>query len=270
LLEGLVVSAAGYGAILLALSWLSRFNGTPGEPTADRLPPPPPLPSSLLPRRILLDLGVVAVLLIAAAVPLIAGSRDVSLARNLERLPGTLGSWRLASVESSTKDAAGITENLVGAYPTSAGVRTFAGVDDEIALLYENSSPVRLRLYVGYYRRQQEGRELAGDAGQVLATASTPVVLTVGSDTVRAREVVRATDGVQRGVLYWFDIDGRVVSDRYLAKAYTLWNGLTRQRTNGAVVMISWESTTTAPDARAEAIAFARELLPLLRNYFAG
>jgi EpsI family protein len=189
----------------------------------------------------------------------------------LEMLPTTISSWRMVSIDSTpTRRLSGISEDLIGAYPTSAGVRRFTGVDDEISIVYENPSPVRLRLYVGYYRRQEEGRELAGDTGRVLAAASTPVSLNVRSETLTAREVIRADDGVQRGILYWYDINGRVVSDRYLAKAYTIWDGLVRQRTNGAVVMITWEGTRAEPDGRAHATAFARELLPVVRNYLNG
>jgi EpsI family protein len=272
LLEGLVVSAVGYGLILLALSCLARFNGTRRDAVSAPLTVPEHCVSYDVARRRVLDLAVIAVLLIASLVPLVGGSADVRLARNLERLPGTLGAWRLASLDPAPSSRlSGIKEDLVGAYRTSVGVRQFAGVDDEISLVYESPSAVRLRVYVGYYRRQEEGRELAGDAGQVLATASTPVSFGIGSETVTAREVVRAADGVERGILYWYDINGRIVSDTYRAKVHTLWNGLTRRRTNGAVIMITWEGTTAANrDGRAEAISFARELLPVLRNYFNG
>jgi len=270
-LEGLVVSAAGYAMILVVLSWLSRFNGTPAEATGNRELAPQPSRSSHWPRRRLLDLAVIGILLIAAAMPLVARSTDVGLARDLEMLPGTLGSWRLVSRDSAEMSRlSGIREDLVQSYPESTGVLRFAGVDDETSLVYENSS-MRLRLYVGYYRRQEQGRELAGDAGQALAAASTPVSLALGSETVTAREVVRTGDGARRGILYWYDVNGRLVSDRYMAKAYTAWDALTRQRTNGAVVMITWETPSAANvDGRAQATAFARELAPVLRNYFGG
>jgi EpsI family protein len=254
------------------MSWLSRFNSSPADVKNNPPPAPERSAASHAPRRDVADFAVIAMLLIVAAIPVLARPGDVGLARDLKMLPSRVGAWRMASV--STTPAAGlfgIREDLVGAYSTPTGVRTFAGVDDEIVLVYENSSPVRLRLYVGYYRRQDEGRELSGDAGQVLAAASKPVSLTVGFETIEAREVVRALDGAQHGILYWYDINGRIVSDTYRAKAYTAWDGLTRQRTNGAVVMIAWEGTPAASaDGRAQAISFARELVPILRDYFKG
>lgn len=270
LLEGLIVSAAGYTIIIFVLSWLVSFNGTRGETLPYERRASQSSLSFPLKRRPLIDLGIIGVLFVAGIVPLVAGAKDVGLPRALGMLPGTLGNWRAAEFEAAPfTRVSGVSEDLVGAYPTSAGVRRFAGVDDEISRVYENSDPIKLRLYVGYYRRQAEGRELAGDAGQVLATASTPVSLTIGSEEITAREIVRAADGLERGVLYWYDIDGRIVSNPYLTKAYTVWNGLIRQRTNGAVIMITWESAPAAhADGRAAAFAFAHELVPVLRSYF--
>jgi hypothetical protein len=58
---------------------------------------------------------------------------------------------------------------------------------------------------------------------------------TIGPETVMAREVVRVGDGVQSRVLYWYDIDGRIVSNPFLAKAYTFG---TVSRTS--VRMVPW------------------------------
>jgi EpsI family protein len=262
--EGLVVSAAGYGVILAFLSALARFNKIPQQQTDRRMSIPVPSSSSPVRRRRFLDLGVVGALLMAAPMPLLAGSADVGLTRDLKMLPTRVGNWRAANVDSAAAThVSGVREDLVEAYPTSTGIRRFAGVDNEVSLVYENASSGRLRLYVGYYRHQEEGRELAGETGRLLAKASAPVSLRMGSETVTAREIVRGAEG---GLLYWYDIDGRIVSNSYLVKAYTVWDGLTRQRTNGGVIMISWEGAR--PDGRAEAIAFAGELIPVLQTYF--
>jgi EpsI family protein len=206
-------------------------------------------------------------MLVAAPFTLVAGSRDVEPRQELHTLPGTVGNWWMQHGDTSRAlPLPGISEALVGAYPTATGFRKFVGADDEVWRVYRNPSAMRLRLYVGYYRRQEEGRELTGDAGRVLAAASTPVRLTVGSETMTVGEIVREADGVQRGILYWYDINGRVVSSAFLAKAYTIWDGFTRRRTNGAVVMISWDGPEQ--DGREQAAAFARELLSMLRRHF--
>ncbi len=65
------------------------------------------------------------------------------------------------------------------------------------------------------------------------------------------------------------DLNGRIAADMCLAKAYTVWDALTRRRTNGAVVMVSWECPPGVEfDAsRLKALGFVRELVPVLRHY---
>ena len=264
--EGLLVSAGGYAIIIALLYWLARYNQISAPKIL--LPQTEPQPASAS-RQPALDFAVIAILIVTGILPLMAMSREVNPGRDLRSLPKTVGVWKAADAPPLTRPWSGVSEELVDAYPTPAGVRSFAGVDDEISRLYENPSSLPLRLYVGYYRRQQEGRELAGDTGQILAAAATPMVLINGSQNVIAREVVRTDSNGQRGLLYWYYIDGHAVSDTYLAKVYTIWNGLVHQRTNGAVVMITWDRLPISiGDARTQAQAFARDLLPVLSGYF--
>jgi len=78
---------------------------------------------------------------------------------------------------------------------------------------------------------------------------------------------VRPTNS--RGVLYWYDLNGRVFSSMYRAKQYMVWDALTRGRTNGAVVMIEWESgdALDAESSRRQAASFAQSILPLLPTF---
>ena len=73
----------------------------------------------------------------------------------------------------------------------------------------------------------------------------------------------------RRGVLYWYDVNGRVVSNIYRVKKYMAFDALTRRRSNGAVVMIEWGGADGIdPDAsRRKAVAFAQSILPLLPNF---
>jgi len=142
-------------------------------------------------------------------------------------------------------------------------------VDDELVRAYRNSNGELVRLYVGYHRAQREGKELAGEVSSGLGAIATPIKLGVGSDTVEIRQVLRDTTERRQGLLYWYDLDGRVTSNMYVAKGLMVWEALTRRQTNGAVVMIAWESPETADATAAQqrAVAFARAVLPLLPNF---
>jgi EpsI family protein len=264
LLEGLVVSALGYVAILAFLSLLSRSNRTAQESSAAV---PPAAVYGAGSRKLLLD-AVVLLMLIGAAVPLGASS-DVMFGLDAQTLPRTIRNWTVRA-DTGTPEFLGVREDLVGAYPTAAGARRFVGLDDEVVRGYRhvNDASARLQLYIGYYRRQVEGRELTGDAGHVLEAAYTPLSIESSTGPLTLAEVVQDNGVTRRGIIFWYDIDGRVVENSYGIKAYTILNGIFRRRTNGAIVMVTWEGQSASTvDPHGEAIEFVKGLLPILRPH---
>jgi hypothetical protein len=63
-------------------------------------------------------------------------------------------------------------------------------------------------------------------------------------------------------------VNGRILSNFYAAKGYTVWDALTRGRTNAAVIMIEWSARS--PDdferSREQVLDFADAMMPLLRQ----
>jgi len=155
---------------------------------------------------------------------------------------------------------------LVGGYPTATGQRRFADVDEELVRSYRNLSQGRVQLYVGYYNRQSQGKELSGEASEALRLAASPLTLRTSTGSYDVSEVVREGASGSRGVIFWYVINGRIVPDIYRAKGYTIVDAVTRHRTNGAVVMIAWSSDAgTSPDAaKSGAVAFAQAMIPVL------
>jgi len=208
----------------------------------------------------------------AGASRLSAMSLDVQLGRDLSSLDGQIGDWTTEiGLKRTPVPFPGIDDDLVdvGGYPTSTGERRFIATDDELVRVYRNPAGERVTLYIGYYHRQVDGKELTGDAGAALAAAASPVALTSESSGFEVNEIVRTKNGARRGVLFWYDINGRIISDWYRLKSYTIWDAMTRRRTNGAVVIIAW-SGRAAPEsqaARARAIEFAQTLMPVLRRH---
>jgi EpsI family protein len=222
-------------------------------------------------RRVWLDAAMIVALLIAGAPRLSASQLEVHLDEDLRSLEPQIGDWtieidpppmavRLPSIDDELVN--------VGGYPTLTGERRFVAVDDELVRVYRDASGNRVRLYVGYYHRQEEGKELTGEAGTDLADAASPLTLTAGSLTLEVGEIVRAEAELSRGVLFWYNVNGRIISDFYRLKSYTIWDAVTRRRTNGAVVMVAWDSPAGAESevARERAIEFAQTLIPVLRR----
>jgi EpsI family protein len=201
-----------------------------------------------------------------------ASHPDVRLGEDLDALDYRIGDWMIeVDPPSMAVPLPSIDDDLVnvGRYPSLTGERRFTAVDDELVRVYRNAAGNRVRLYIGYYHRQEDGKELTGDAGTALAVAASPVAVTAESRAFELNEIVRATNGTRRGVLFWYDVNGRIVSDFYRLKGYTSWDAVTRGRTNGAVVMIAWDDAVSAQSttARQDAIEFARALLPILQRH---
>jgi EpsI family protein len=101
-------------------------------------------------------------------------------------------------------------------------------------------SRIPVWLYIGYYKSQRTG-----------ATYHSPLNCLPGSGwSIVSRDEVMLKDRpvnrvvIQKGlerqlVLYWYQDRGRVITSEYWAKAYLLWDAITQNRTDGALVRVS-------------------------------
>ena len=63
-------------------------------------------------------------------------------------------------------------------------------------------------------------------------------------------------DGVQQDVLYWYQAHGRTFASEYLGKFYLAWDGITKGRTDGALIRITAART---PQTFPTLVGFAQE-----------
>ena len=273
LMQGLAVSAMGYLAVGAFFSVLSRSQP---QSAARRDDGPsmagPSAVSAPIRRTMWLDAAIVSLMLAAAAARVSAKPLEVPLPGDLSSLESRIGEWTEEIGRPISPDGFPAIDDAlvdVGRYPSETGERRFIGVDSELVRAYRTAAGARIRLYVGYYQQQREGKDLAGDASEALGSAASPLAVTAESGTLTINEIARDTEAGRRGLLFWYDVNGRVTPDIFKAKAYTIVDAMTRRSTNGAVVMIAWdaEPRADASAARLQAIAFARSLVPALRRH---
>jgi EpsI family protein len=270
LLEGLVLSGIGYTVIFGCFSALSKWK----RPDRQRIDPavsaaPAGRPARPPVQRPWLQAGALVAVLSAGGFPLVFKAADVRLDRELRLLPDRIDDWTMETVaEPIASQFAVVDEKLVGAHPSNLAERRFVGVDDELVRAYRNAAGQQVRLYVGYYRRQEDGKKLAGEASATLHAVSSRVALELDSGTIALNQVVQP-GAAKRAVLFWYDLNGRVVANKYLAKAYLISDALIRRRTNGAVVLVGWDCPAGADfDASQQrALGFVRALLPQLSRF---
>jgi EpsI family protein len=178
----------------------------------------------------------------------------IPLNRALHELPLTIGEWQGSDMSSYTE-----------------GFKA-EGADSELIRSYRNAIGREVKLYIGYFESQNQGKEMIYYKLQMLYNNAQEI--TVQTDphrTIHINKVV-VPDGPDKAslVLYWHDLQGKSVPNRYEAKFLTTIDGLVHRRTNGAIVMVFSNRLGLKEIDRAfnDEIGFVQKIVPVLRNYF--
>jgi EpsI family protein len=149
------------------------------------------------------------------------------------------------------------------------------GADSEITRVYKDSKGREVKLYTGYFASQKQGKEMIYYTLQELYNNTVETVVTIGpaDKAVHVNKALIATGiGRVRPILYWYDVQGKIIANRYIAKFVTALNGLFRNGTNGALVMVYSDEKDPEQIEQTfnDEIDFIRELMPALAKYLPG
>lgn len=258
--EGWIVFMACV-ALLIVEIWLLSLVGKDRRPFREvfgmEFPEPTPAGAVVSTRMVPVQGWVALVLAAVAAVGAQAvGGRveEIPQRAGFESFPLTLDGWR------------GHTERL------DTIVLDELKLDDYIMVDYGNDSAEAVNFYVAYYGSQRSGASahsprscLPGGGWRI--ESHTKVNIEPGGIPVN-RFVIRKGEYRQL-VYYWFKQRDRIVTNEFAVKWYLLWDALTRNRTDGALVRLT---TLMQPgediergDARLR--AFAALAVPELEAY---
>jgi EpsI family protein len=194
---------------------------------------------------------VLAVALLAGAVgyeQLHAVTR-VPLKVHLVAFPNEIAGWQFSRVGSLLPSLA---SKANFDHWTS---RVYAGADGEVELL------------LGYFERQQPGKELGGwELSQVIPAESTAIP----SDAARVRDGLNRVNGTTYHLTYWYLIDGRVATEGYEAKLWTTFNSITAGRSNGGLIVVSRAlgANESIEASRSKVNAFISDVMRASAIYF--
>lgn len=144
------------------------------------------------------------------------------------------------------------------------------GADHELFKRFQNKDGRQLYLYVAYLESQRQEKEVVNDKMARFHKDAQKIKIDAGpSGTVLVNQTAVEINSKPYGVIFWYDLNGRVISDRVEAKLWTIWDAATSGKTNGALVMIQYdiENIGSAKSENDLEKSFARDCLPILREY---
>jgi EpsI family protein len=144
----------------------------------------------------------------------------VSLTRDLQAMPMQIGEWVGRDVATSPD------------YPYR-----LREVDRELSRIYQREGAPPVRLSVGYFEVQRDRKELVtGEARRFYRSTEAMEVALGGRGRVSVRGAVTGEGSQRTLVVYWYDLNGEIVTHPLLAQAHVAWDVLRHRRSNGALV----------------------------------
>jgi EpsI family protein len=220
---------------------------------------------------------VLAVAMLAGAwlVVLSTSRAEARLLRKpFAEFPLSLGGWQGQDLPMDEHVLAllKLTDYLMRGYVPPS--REVAGSTAFEGQLRQAAAPVWL--YVGYYGSQRTGATyhspkncLPGGGWQFRSAERVRDVIP-GTPHAAINKVVIEKGFDRQMILYWYQDRGRTVADEYAAKVYLIWDAMTRNRTDGALIRISTPVVGSEDDAYRHAAAFLRLVWPPLREHLPG
>ncbi len=157
--------------------------------------------------------------------------------------------------------------------PLEARIVSALGVSDYAHRAYMRSGGQPVDLYVGYYKSQRTGETIHSPknclpgAGWEPVRAGRLTIPMAAAPTIVVNEYLVEKGPAQYLVLYWYQSHGRVIASEYSGKAWLVFDAITRNRTDAALVRVLTTTRNGEDQARARAVQFVQVLYPRLNTF---
>jgi EpsI family protein len=253
ILQGLFVSGVGYVAIFFGL-WILSKRSSASSNRFNRSGAAKYISSKISGSKNLLFptvCVVVLLMLVGGYIHFHTPSR-IPLKMSFSLFPPQIGEWNGKEIRSSFTNYREV------------------GVDQELSRIYETSSGDSVRIYVGYFEYQKQTKELISYLTTEIHNHATKIKVDMNPrGYVEINKVIQRDGKKNTLTLFWYDFNGRVVTDVYTAKFYTVWDAFTRGRTNGAVIILTADfiDKEDLPGTLMKVEGFVGSIYPFFRNY---
>lgn len=146
--------------------------------------------------------------------------------------------------------------------------------DDTLKRQYNNQvTGDEIGLYVGYFHSQHQNKELINDQLSWLHLREKRIPVQMNNERLliargQARGIADQTyKGDSRLFYFWYWIDGNAYVDRYTVKLHLLMESLFKNKTSGALIIVSVDKDTiSSKDLEAPAVDFIRQAYHPLKD----
>jgi EpsI family protein len=157
--------------------------------------------------------------------------------------------------------------------PLEARIVSALGVSDYVNRSYVNDERPPVSLYVGYYQSQRTGETIHSPknclpgAGWEPVRAGRLTVPLAAMPAITVNEYLVEKGTAQYLVLYWYQAHGRVIASEYTGKAWLVFDAITRNRTDGALVRVLTSTRSGEDQTRTRVVQFVQALYPRLGKF---
>jgi EpsI family protein len=205
--------------------------------------------------RVLVTIGVV--LAGSFGMSVLSHGAPVPLREQLADFPQIFGEWKGRDV------------------PIDDQTQEVLGATDLLNRVYLEPQEGSVGLFVAFFSSQRKGgavhspKNCLPGAGWWVAKSDTINIPIRGyAQPLRVNQYIIQKDLSRQLVLYWYQSQGRVIANEYSAKFYLVWDALSKNRTDGALVrVIAPIRDGDEAAARLEAESFVQTTFSPLADY---
>jgi EpsI family protein len=175
--------------------------------------------------------------------------------RDLSQFPMQIGQWEGKDVTDPEWPA----KNLVA--------------DQQLRRVYRHPSGDEVGVYIGYFRTQQQGKELIDHRLGWLHLKEEPVFVAQGARGTEIRKGVarglreQTYEGDRRAFYFWYHMDGRIYLNRHQAKIALMLKNLLTRHSNGALVLVSTENSENSDSVPSAISGFLQAIVEISSSY---
>src|SRR5882672_1923368 len=157
--------------------------------------------------------------------------------------------------------------------PLESRIVSSLGVSDYVNRAYMSIDGQPVGLYAGYYQSQRTGETIHSPknclpgAGWEPVRAGRLTIPIAAAPALVVNEYLVEKGPARYLVLYWYQSHGRVIASEYSGKAWLVFDAITRNRTDAALVRVLTTTRNGEEQARAHVAQFVQEIYPRLTAF---